>query len=49
MAQVVRDIDIEEPYAQTPVERQQHSAAWHKDARGVAYDTFLTCADQKNH
>ena len=36
---MVRDIDIEEPHAQTPVERQQQSAAWHKDARSGAYDS----------
>ena len=35
VAQVVRDIDMEEPDSQTPAERQQQSATWHKDARGV--------------
>lgn len=36
-------------HEQTPVEHQQHSAVWYKDARGVAYDAFLRCTDQKNH
>ena len=32
---MVRDIDLAELAVQTPVERLEHSSAWHKNARDV--------------